>query len=88
MPVPENMVAAVSCGRFQGAPVMETPALARRSITAYAKLSVLPSFQPRRPKTPTFLVSSCSTFRPNPYFKVPGRCSAATSGEGIFSAPA
>ena len=45
-----------------------------------AKLSVFPSFQPSRAKTPMSFVISCSRLSPNPYFRVPLRRVAVTSG--------
>ncbi len=45
-----------------------------------AKLSVFPSFHPRRPNIPTFFVSSCSAFRPKPYLRAPFLRVAVMSG--------
>ena len=46
-------VATMSSGRFHRVPPTDMPTVARRSMAVKAKLSVLPSFHPRRPKTPT-----------------------------------
>ena len=45
-----------------------------------AKLWVLPSFHPRRPKTPISLVISWSALMPKPYFRVPGWRVSVMSG--------
>ena len=75
-----SSVAAVSNGLCHRPPLIEIPAVASRSMAVNAKLSVLPSFHPSRPKIPTSFVSSWSILRPNPYLSVPLRCVSETTG--------
>ena len=73
IPLTVSSVATVSNGRCHRGPFIETPPVARRSMAVKAKLSVLPSFHPRREKMPMSFVISCSTLMPNPYLSVPLR---------------
>src|SRR6266581_4130070 len=80
IPLTVRTVAVTSNGRLQGLPAIETPPLTSRSIAVKAKLSVFPSFQPKRRNAPRSFVNSCSALIPNPYLRVPTRRTVVTSG--------
>jgi hypothetical protein len=81
-PFDTNAMPTLSFARPHSAPLTSAPTSTVLSISVYANDSLLPSDQPKRANAWMFVVSSCSTFTPKPYFVRPTWREALMSGVG------